>query len=95
MIGQICDETRLLFCRCGMPWHLETRECLNDYLTTKIAKRLGGPGGDAAWIKRCGDVCQAVRPARWRQRRDAWQRSPRYGLADDAGYFDVARGAPI
>ena len=41
------------------PWHLETRECLNDYLTTKIAKRLGGPGGDAAWIKRCGDVCQA------------------------------------
>jgi len=39
MIGQICDETRLLFCRCGMPWHLETRECLNDYLTTKVAKR--------------------------------------------------------
>jgi hypothetical protein len=25
MIGQLCDETRLLFCRCGMPWHLETR----------------------------------------------------------------------
>jgi hypothetical protein len=46
MIGQICDETRLLFCRCGMPWHLETRECLNDYLT------------NAAWITRCGDVCQ-------------------------------------
>jgi hypothetical protein len=39
MIGQICDETRLLFCRCGTPWHLETRECLNDYLTTKVAKR--------------------------------------------------------
>ena len=39
MIGQICDETRLLFCRCGMPWHLEMRECLNDYLTTKVAKR--------------------------------------------------------
>ena len=39
MIGQICDETCLLFCRCGTPWHLETRECLNDYLTTKVAKR--------------------------------------------------------
>jgi hypothetical protein len=39
MIGQICDETRLLFCRCGTPWHLEMRECLNDYLTTKVAKR--------------------------------------------------------
>jgi hypothetical protein len=39
MIGQICDETRLLFCRCGAPWHLETRECLNDDLTTKVAKR--------------------------------------------------------
>ena len=39
MIGQIGDETRLLFCRCGTPWHLETRECLNDYLTTKVAKR--------------------------------------------------------
>jgi hypothetical protein len=39
MIGQLCDETRLLFCRCGMPWHLETRECLDDYLTTKVAKR--------------------------------------------------------
>jgi hypothetical protein len=38
MIGQICDETRLLFCRCGMPWHLETRECLNEYLTAKVAK---------------------------------------------------------
>ena len=23
-----------------------------------------------------------ARPARWRQRRDAWQRSPRYGLPD-------------
>ena len=22
MIGQICDETRLLFCRCGTPWPL-------------------------------------------------------------------------
>jgi P-type E1-E2 ATPase len=39
MIGQICDETRLLFCRCGTPWHLEMRECLNEYLTTKVAKR--------------------------------------------------------
>ena len=39
MIGQICDETRLLVCRCGTPWHLETRECLNDYLTAKVAKR--------------------------------------------------------
>ena len=39
MIGQICDEARLLFCRRGTPWHLETRECLNDYLTTKVAKR--------------------------------------------------------
>ena len=37
MIGQICDETRLLFCRCGMPWYLETRECLNNYRTTKVA----------------------------------------------------------
>ena len=39
MIGQICEERCLLFCRCGTPWHLETRECLNDYLTTKVAKR--------------------------------------------------------
>jgi NAD(P)-dependent dehydrogenase (short-subunit alcohol dehydrogenase family) len=39
MIGQICDETCLLFCRRGAPWRLETRECLNDYLTTKVAKR--------------------------------------------------------
>ena len=39
MIGQICDETCLLFFRCGTPWRLETRECLNDYLTTKVAKR--------------------------------------------------------
>jgi hypothetical protein len=38
MIGQICDETCLLFCRCGTPWRLETRECLNDYLTTMLAE---------------------------------------------------------
>jgi hypothetical protein len=39
MIWQICEERCLLFCRRGTPGRLETRECLNDYLTTKVAKR--------------------------------------------------------
>ena len=83
MIGQICDETRLLFCRCGTPWHLETRECLNDYLTTKVAKRSRWARGLMPRGLRVAATCvRRARPARWRQRRDAWQRSPRYGLPD-------------
>src|SRR5665213_1836525 len=59
MIGQICDESCLLFCRRGTPWRLETRECLNDIWLRKSRSGLGGPGGDAAWVTRCGGVCQA------------------------------------
>ena len=59
MIGQICDETWLLFFRRGTPWRLETRECLNDIWLRKARSGLGGPGDDAAWVTRCGGVCQA------------------------------------
>ena len=58
MIGQICDEACLLFCRCGTPWRLETREGLNDILG-KSRSGLGGPWGDAAWVTRGGGACQA------------------------------------
>src|SRR5208282_1953060 len=53
MIGQICEEACLLFCRRGTPWRLETRECLNDIWLRKSRSGLGGPGGDAAWVARC------------------------------------------
>ena len=59
MIGQVCEEACLLFCRRGTPWRLETRECLNDIWLRKSRSGLGGPGGDAAWVTRCGGVCQA------------------------------------
>jgi starvation-inducible DNA-binding protein len=59
MIGQICEETCLLFCRRGRPWRLETRECLNNTWLRKSRSGLGGPGDDAAWVTRCGGVCQA------------------------------------
>ena len=59
MIGQICDEACLLFCRCGTPWRLETRECLNDIWATKVEAVSVGLGGDAAWVTRGGGACQA------------------------------------
>ncbi len=59
MIGQICGEACWLFCRRSRPWRLETRECLNDIRPGKLRSGLGGPGGDAGWVKRCGDACQA------------------------------------
>jgi hypothetical protein len=59
MIGQICEGACLLFCRRGTSWRLGTRECLNDIWLRKSRSGLGGPGGDAAWVMRCGGVCQA------------------------------------
>ncbi len=59
MIGQICEEAWLLFCRRGTPWRLETRECWNDIWLRKSRSGLGGPGDDAAWVTRCGGACQA------------------------------------
>src|ERR1700730_11249057 len=59
MIGQICEEACLLFCRRITPWRLETRECLNDILLRKWRSGLGGARGDAAWGTRCDGACQA------------------------------------
>jgi len=59
MIGQFCEEACLLFCRCGRPWRLETRECLNDIWATKVEAVSVGLGGDAAWVTRGGGACQA------------------------------------
>ena len=41
-----------------------------------------GPGVMPRGLRVAAARVRRARPARWRQRRDAWQRSPRYGLPD-------------
>jgi hypothetical protein len=83
MIGQICDETRLLFCRCEYAvasGDARVLERLSDYESREAISE--GPGVMPRGLRVAATCVRQARPARWRQRRDAWQRSPRYGLPD-------------
>ena len=83
VIGQICDKSSFAFLQMRYAvasGDARVLERLSDYESREAVSV--GLGVMPRGLRIAATCVRRVRPARWRQRRDAWQRSPRYGLPD-------------